>query len=124
MGGSGDDAMIPQQMTFNCIDDLESVKNIIIENIALYIEKFIKKRYQITMNPILVVIDFKNDLNLLEDLIYPLVYTRRYTMQGINYFTDQMLRDKVYYNLKINNVIYTTLIRRGIDVLPINEEDI
>lgn len=122
MGGSGDDKTIISQMTFNCINDLESVQDEVIDEIAKYVAKFIKKLYGFNINPLLVVMDFKNDYDILEELIYPLVFTGKYTIQGMQYFTENMLRYTVYTDQELVNALYTTLIRRGIDVLPINDE--
>lgn len=121
IGGSGYDKTISSQLTFNCIHDLESVQNDLINQIVLYIEKFIKDKYKLNTNRLSIAIDFKNNFDFLENILYPLAFTNKYTMQGMNYFTMPMLRDKVFNNTELENGLYTSLTRRGIDVLPIND---
>jgi len=115
---NGADGLEKTHMTFNCINDVESVQDVIINRLAAYIINDIKYVYKINMNPHLIISDFKNNLNLLEAVIYPLVYSDLYTINGIRYFTNYMLMNKVVNNLKLSDVLLTTLQRRGIDVLP------
>lgn len=115
---NGDDGLEKTHMTFNCINDVEGIQDVVINRLAAYIIEYIKYVYKINMNPHLIISDFKNNLNLLEAVIYPLVYSNLYTINGIRYFTNYMLMDKVANNLKLSDVLLTTLQRRGIDVLP------
>jgi hypothetical protein len=115
---NGSDGLEKKHMTFNCINDVGSIQNIVIGRLTSYIIKYIKYFYNINMNPQLIISDFKNNLNLLDNLIYPLLYSHFYTVHGINYFTDNMLINKVTNNLKLKNVLYTILQRRGIEVIP------
>lgn len=105
-------------MTFNCVNDIESVQDIVINQISTYIIEYAKFAYNINMNPQLIIKDFTNNLNLMDNVVYPLLYSRKYTIQGINYFTNRMLIDKVVNSLELQNVLITTLQRRGIELLP------
>lgn len=115
---NGEDGLEKTHMTFTCINDIENVQTIVINHIAVYIMEYAKRAYNINLNPQLIISDFTKNMDLLENVIYPLLYSRRYTIQGINYFTSEMLINKVVNSLKLKNVLYTTIQRRGIEVLP------
>jgi hypothetical protein len=115
---NGQDGPEKNQMTLFCIADVKGMQNEIVGHIANYVIDNVKSKYGINLNPYQVTGDFMVQLNLLEDVIYPLVYTNLYTVHGIQYFDLKMLQDKVYENLKIRDVLFGTLLRRGIDVSP------
>jgi len=121
---NGEDGFEKSHMTFSCIVDPQSVEDLIIERITAYIMEYIKNFYDIDMNPILIISDIKDDLSLLEDLIYPLMYSGLYTVQRFTYFTYPMLINRVTHSLKVEDVLYTTLQRRGIEVIPNDDNDI
>ena len=120
MGGSlgAPDRLQKTHMTFNCINDIEGVQDIVLNRVATYIIGYGKYAYNINMNPQLIIKDFAYNLDLMNNVVYPLLYSRRYTAQGINYFTEEMLVDKVVNNLNLQDVLITTLQRRGIEVIP------
>lgn len=119
---NGEDVSIKSQLRFECLEDFEDMQSKVIDAIVFYVVVLIKKRFDLNLNSYLVKSDFMLNLNLLEDVVYPLLYSRLYTVHGINYFTKAMLKDKVDRNLKVNDVLYTTLLRRGVQVLP-NDDD-
>lgn len=123
-GMNGDDGLEKTHLTFNCINDIEGVQDIVTNRIATYIIEYAKYVYNINMNPQLIISDFTNNLDLLESVIYPLLYSRRYDVHGINYFTNEMLVDKVVNGIKIQNVLISTLQRRGIELLPLTDNHI
>lgn len=126
MGGSTQDmpfetsthSLEKHQMTFNCISDVKDIETSVINDIADYLIPYIKSRYNINLNPYAVIMDFKNNLELLENVIYPLLYSKLYTINGMNYFNDQMLKNAITDNLYVSDTLYTTLMRRAIDVKP------
>ena len=115
---NGQDGPEKNQMTLFCITDIKGMQEEIVSHIANYVIDNVKSKYGINLNPYQVTGDFMVQLNLLEDVIYPLVYTNLYTVHGMQYFDQKMLQDKVYENLKIRDVLFGTLLRRGIDVSP------
>lgn len=106
------------QMTFNCISDVKDIETSVINDIADYLISYIKSRYNINLNSYAVIMDFKMNMELLENVIYPLLYSKLYTINGMNYFNDQMLKKAISDNLYISDTLYTTLMRRAIDVKP------
>ncbi|VBB18614.1 hypothetical protein YASMINEVIRUS_1077 [Yasminevirus sp. GU-2018] len=119
---NGSDGLQKDHMTFTCLADTDDIEEQVVALIVAYIGSSIKKKYGINMNPYLVTSVFMNHLDLLDGVVYPLLYSKHFTVHGINYFTRDMLVEKVHQNLKINDVLYTTLLKRGIDVLPNNDE--
>lgn len=118
---NGSDGPQPNQMTLKCNTDSKAMQEEIVNHISEYIISHVKQTYKINLNPYQVTGDFMIHLNLLEDVIYPLLYSDLYTVHGIQYFDKKMLGDKVYSNLKIRDVLFTTLLRRGIEV--VQDED-
>lgn len=114
---NGDDGPQPNQMTLKCNTDPQGMQEDIVNHIAEYIIDHIKKTRGVNLNPYQVTGDFMIHLNLLEDVIYPLMYSDLYTVHGIQYFDKNILGEKVYYNLMIRDVLFTTLLRRGIEVI-------
>ncbi len=115
---NGDDGPETSQMTLFCHNSINDIHEEIVSHIAEYVIDHIKSDYGVNLNPYQVTGDFMTQLNLLEDVINPLMYSNLYTVHGIQYFNEYMLEQKVYYNLKIRDVLYGTLLRRGIDVSP------
>lgn len=115
---NGSDGLERKHMTFNCINNVSDIQNKILYKLSEYIIETVKSRHNITINIYAVYTDLMDNLDLLEDVIYPLLYSKHYTIHGINYFTKSMLIDKVVHNVKMNDAIYTTLQRRGIEVIP------
>jgi hypothetical protein len=114
---NGVDGPETNQLTIQCITDPASIHQEIVENIADFVINHVKEHHKINLNPYQVVGDFMVNLGLLDFVINPLLYSNLYTVNGLQYFTKNMLAQKVNGNLKIRDVLYTTLSRRGIDVI-------
>jgi hypothetical protein len=123
-GDAGIGEQNDQRMTLLCYDDTIAVENTIITHICDFIIDHIKKQYGINMNPYLVFSDFKVNFNISEDILYPLSDSTLYTVHGVRYFTESMLNNLISQNLSVKNVLYTTLLRRGIDVNPNSDNHI
>ena len=119
---NGADGFHKDHLTFTCLIDMIDVEKQVIDLIVVYITKKIKHNQSVNINPLLVRSIFMIHLDLLESVINPLLYSKLYTIHGINYFTHQMLVNKVHHNLKVANILYTSLIEGGIDVFPNNDD--
>jgi hypothetical protein len=117
---NGSDGPEPNQMTLQCISDTMSIKEDITNHIAEYIIDHISDKFNINLNPYQVVGDFMVNLDLINDVINPLLFSGLYTVHGIQYFDKNMLSKIISSNQDIQNVLYTTLQRRGIDVNQLN----
>lgn len=120
---NGSDGPQPNQNTFSCHNDANSMQDEIIKHVAEYIIDTVRTNYGINMHPYQVVGDFIFHLNLLEHVIYPLMYSGLYTIHGIQYFNPKMLENAVYYNLNVKDVLLETLLRRGIHLFPDTDTD-
>jgi hypothetical protein len=107
-----------RRMTLLCYDDTESIENTVITHMCDYIVNHLKTKYGINMNPLLVFSDFRVNFNMSEDLLYPLTDSTLYTEHGVRYFTKTMLENLIDQDLSIKNILYTIILRRGIDVIP------
>lgn len=114
---NGVDGPEPNQMTLKCNVDPDAMQEDIVNHVSLYVISYVKESHGVNLNPYQVTGDFRIHLRLLEDIIYPLMYNDLYTVHGIQYFDKNMLGEKVYFNLQIRDVLFTTLLRRGIEVL-------
>lgn len=123
-GDAGIGEQNDQRMTLLCYDDTIAVENTIITHICDFIIDHIKAQYGINMNPYLVFSDFKVNFNISEDILYPLTDSTLYTVHGVRYFTEPMLNNLISQNLSVKNVLYATLLRRGIDVNPDSDNHI
>jgi len=113
-GNTVRDRIEPHQKSLSCYDDIVDIEERIILKITGYIYSYIKERFNINLNPYLSVNLMKIHLNLLESVLYPLAYSTLYTEHGIQYFNESLVKDKVYNNLQINDVLFTILSSRGI----------
>ena len=77
----------------------------------------VKQSHRVNLNPYQLIGDFMLHLNLLDNVIYPLMYSNLFTVHGVQYFNKNTLGEKVYFNLIIRDVLFTTLLRRGIEVI-------
>lgn len=107
-----------RRMTLMCYDDTQSIENTVITHICDYIINHLKTKYGVNMNPLLIFSDFRVNFNLAEDILYPLTDSTLYTEHGVRYFTKAMLKNMIDGNLSVKNVLYTVILRRGIDVIP------
>ena len=114
---NGSDGPEKNQMTLKCNTDPQAMQEDIVNHIADSLITHVKKTYGVNLNPYQVTGDFMIHLNLLEDVVYPLMYSDLYTVHGVQYFNKKMVNDKVYSNLQIRDVLFTTLLRRGIEVI-------
>jgi hypothetical protein len=117
---NGSDGPEPNQMTLQCIADTMSMKDEITNHIAEYIIDQIGNKFNINLNPYQVIGDFMVNLDLINDVINPLLSSGLYTIHGIQYFDKNMLTNIISSNQDIQNVLYTTLQHRGIDVNQLN----
>lgn len=117
--GFGDEC---QHMTLSCITDPFSLEEEIALKIAKMIIDNVKKEFNINLSPYAVLTDIMRHLNLLEGVIYPLQYTKLYTVHRINYFNSRMVFRMVNDNVDVKNVLYNILSRRGIELYPNNDQ--
>jgi hypothetical protein len=110
-----------KQYTLVCLGDMSDLQASILDHIVMYIVDHIKEKYNININPYAMRSDLMLNLHLLDAVIYPIAYSGLYTVHGIQYFTESMLKQQISENLKIRDVLYSTLLRRGIDVTPDND---
>lgn len=118
------DKLRKQQLSLTCHSSLEEIENEIILDISNFVIKHIKKKLKINLNPYQVINDLKTHSGILESILYPLANSGRYTINGVQYFSEISLIDKVHDNNLISDVIYTTLTKRGINVMIDNERNI
>jgi len=116
-GHTFSDRLEQHQLTFKCYSDMNEIEENIILRITTYIIKIIKSMADINLNPYYLVNIMKLHLGLKEGLLYPLGYSELYTKHGVQYFTKNMVSDKVNTNLDINNVLFTIISSRGIVLL-------
>lgn len=107
-----------ERMSLQCYDDTIGIENVVITHICDYIIEHLKTKFKIRMNAYLIFSDFKVNFNLSEDILYPLSDSTLYTVHGVRYFTKTMLDTLISQNISIKNILYTILLRRGIDVIP------
>lgn len=110
------DGLQKNQLTISCIADVNSLNESIVDNITRYVIDIIKEKCNINLNYYSVFFDILNNLDLLEGVIYPLMYTDLYTVNGIQYFTQTKIQN-IISNLFTRDVLYTILMRRGIDTI-------
>lgn len=101
-------------MTLACVNDPYVLEEDTNYEIAKYIIRTIRKMFNITMTPYIVIADLMRHLNLLEAVIYPLQFSGLYTIHGIQYTNRNMIKRMVETNLKVKDVLYTILSRRNI----------
>jgi hypothetical protein len=111
------------QLSLKCYTSDEELEEDLILNISKYIINFLKSRYNITVNPYSILGDMMSHLNLMEDVLYPLMYSDIYTLHGEQYFTKEKVIEDVYYNLKLKDLLQTVLTRRGILVVIDHDDD-
>ncbi len=114
---NGSDGPQPNQMTLRCNADPLSMQKEIVNHIAEYVIDHVKQSHRVNLNPYQLIGDFMLHLNLLDNVIYPLMYSNLFTVHGVQYFNKNTLGVKVYFNLIIRDVLFTTLLRRGIEVV-------
>lgn len=108
-------------LTLQCVPDLFGLRNEIINDIYKFINNVVKKQYNIEIDPALAMHDLHRHLNLLEAVIYPIRYSKLYTVHGVQYVTENKIRQMVNTNIEAKDVLYTILTRRGIEIM--NDDD-
>lgn len=111
--GLGDER---RTLSFACVTDPVALKDDIIQDVYDIIYGFVKTKFHINMNEYVVYYDLNRQLDLLEAIIYPLMYSNLYTVHGVQYITADWIRVKVEQNLKIQDVLLTVFSRRNIDI--------
>jgi len=109
----GDDR---RTLSLACVTDPMALKDDIIQDVYDIIYGFVKTKFRINMNEYVVYYDLNRQLDLLEAIIYPLMYSNLYTVHGVQYITADWIRAKVEQNLKIQDVLMTVFSRRNIDI--------
>ena len=124
MTGEEKEAQLPQQLSLACYTDAESIKEELIIVMTKYLIQYVKQRFKINLNPYQVINNFYVHLDLEEAIIDPLMYSQLYTMHGIQYYNEKLAKKIVDGNLHLNDVIFTTLQQRGIEVIIDNDQHI
>jgi hypothetical protein len=112
----------PHQLTLNCNNDVARMEQEIIHDMTMSVIKHISQKYQININPYQIIGDMAMHLNLSEDVLYPLMYSSLYTVHGIQYVTIEKIKDTVNHNLDVKDILYTTLGKRGIVIIPDHDD--
>lgn len=100
-------------MTLQCFNNDHDIEKTIIDDIRLYIKKTIKNKMNINMNDVLIMNDLYRNLNLLQNVIYPIKYSKLYTMDGEQYTTKKKIFN-IIDTLYLDDVLLTILSREGI----------
>lgn len=122
MNGLEYDRLGEYQITLSCHNDVAHMEELVILAITRYIIGYVQNKFGININPYQIIGDMMQNLNLLEAVIYPLMYSTLYTVNGIQYVTESRIRETVD-NLDIKNVLYTTLSKRGIVCIPDSDDE-
>ncbi len=101
-------------LSLNCITNPQEIEDTILMEVFKIIHKTIMDKYGINLNFHSVMSDLYNNLDLLEKVIYPLMYSELYTVNGIQYTTESRITDMVNQNLAMHDVLYTIISRRNI----------
>jgi hypothetical protein len=123
-GTNGLDILQKTQYSLGCYSDVAKIEDGIVMEISRYVIDYIKVKFNVNINPYQIVDDMKNHLELLETVIYPLSNTGLYTLYGEQYFTKSTIKRIINNDFLIKNVLYTTLSRRGIDVIIDDDKNI
>jgi hypothetical protein len=118
------DKLREHQLSLTCHSSLDKIENEIIFDVTNFVIRHIKKKLNININPYQVIDDLKTHSDIIESVLYPLANSGRYTVNGVQYFSEISLINKVRGNHMISDVIYTTLTKRGIDVMIDDERNI
>lgn len=105
-----------QTLTLACETDPYELQDEIIASIYELLYDYIKKRFNIHLNPYIVYHDLYRTLNLMEAVIYPLQYSGLYTVHGVQYTTERWIRNKVQNDINVGDTLFTTISRRNIDI--------
>jgi hypothetical protein len=103
-------------LTLACETDPYSLQDDIIDAIYELIYQYVKKKFGINLNPYLVHHDLYNQLNLLEGVIYPLQYSGRYTVHGVQYTNEDWIRNKVQADIDVRHALFSVISRRNIEI--------
>lgn len=111
------------QITLQCFVNDHEIEQRIIENVDKYIYVTIKDKLDVNLNSQHITHDLMRNLNLLEKVIYPLKYSKLYTVNGEQYITEKKIYSLVK-DLNIKDSLMSTLERRDILLFPNNDEHI
>ena len=101
-------------LTLECVSDPFSIQDSIIKDVYLHLYEYINKKFGIKLNPYIVLHDMHRELNLMESVIYPIKNSGLYTVHGVQYTTADWIKQKVFEDVDVARVLYTTLSRRNI----------
>ncbi len=123
MNGLEYDKLSENQITLSCHNDVAQIEEQIVLAITKYIIGYIQNKFKININPYQIIGDLMVHLNLLEAVVYPLMYSTLYTINGVQYVTPGKIKETVN-NIDIKNVLYTTLSKRGIICIPDSDDHV
>jgi hypothetical protein len=104
-------------ITLQCVPDLHGLGNMIMKDIYAFIDTITRERFNVKLDPALVLHDLHRNLNIMEAVLYPLKHSNLYTVHGIQYTTEDRIKKMVYSNIQVKDVLYTILTRRGIEIM-------
>lgn len=113
-----------QALSLACQNNPWEIEESIIMNIVEYLRSFIQNKFNINLNPYIVIHDLMRHLNLLEGVIYPLQFSGLYTVHGVQYMNENIVTQMVNTNLDVKNVLLSILGRRGITLLVDTDQHI
>ena len=103
--GNANEYMTSNQLSIACFNNINELYYNIIIDIVEYIIPVIKNKTDIYINRTSLITDLIYNLNLYDSVLYPLLYTNKYTIYGNTYFTRKMVQYKVIHKLNTHFVI-------------------
>ena len=111
------DSSLNRQLSLVCNTDQIEIEDKIIASLLNFIDDYVRSNYKRKINKYNAVRVMKKNMDLLEQIIYPLSNSQKYTLNGVQYFTKNLLRKTVYTNRNITDVLYTVFIDNRINVI-------
>lgn len=111
------------QITLQCFMNDHEIEQRIVESIDEYIYTTIKNKFNMNMNSHHITHDLMRNLNLMEKVIYPLKYSKLYTLNGEQYISEKKIYSLVR-DINIKDSLMSTLERRDILLEPNDDEHI
>jgi len=111
------DSSLNRQLTLTCNVDKLEIEDKIIAALINFINDYFTSNYKQGINKYNAVRVMKIHMGLLEQIIQPLTNSNIYTLNGVQYFTKNLLQKIVYSNKNITDVIYTVFIENNVSVI-------
>ncbi len=111
------ESSLNRQLSLACNTDQIEIEDKIIASLLNFIDDYVRSNYKRKINKYSAVRVMKKHMDLLEQIIYPLSNSQIYTLNGVQYFTKNLLRKTVYTNKNITDVIYSVFMENGINVV-------